>query len=45
MKQKKKGKISGNILDSLGAGLLGNLFAGKGSIRADECTIRAGKEI
>ena len=31
------------LLGTLGANLLGNLFTGKGTIRADEGTIRTGK--
>ena len=32
------------FLDRLGASLLGNLFTGKGTIRAGEGTIRAGQD-
>ena len=32
------------LLGTLGASLLGNLLTGKGTIRAGECTVRAGQE-
>ena len=36
MKQKTKRGSLGMLLDTLSAGLLGNLLTGKGTIRADE---------
>ena len=35
MKQKQKGGSLGMLLSTLGASLLGNMFAGKGIVRAD----------
>ena len=32
------------LLRTLGASLLGNLLTGKGAIRADEGTVRAGQD-
>ena len=45
MKQnkKKKGGLLNMLLRTLGASLLGNVLKGKGTIRAGEETIRAGK--
>ena len=43
MKQKKKGGFLSMLLGTLGACLLGNLLAGKSTIRAGEGTIRAGQ--
>ena len=37
-------KIFGMLLSTLGASLLGNLLADKGTIRAGEGTIRAGQD-
>ena len=42
-KEQKNGFIS-MLLGTLGGSLLGNLLAGKGTIRADEGTIRAGQD-
>ena len=37
--KRTKRKISWNVLDTLGANLLGNLLTGKGTIRASEGTV------
>ena len=42
--KEQKGRFPSNLLGTLGAGLLGNLFTGKGTIRAGEDTIRAGQD-
>ena len=42
--KKQKGEFFSMLLGTLGATLLGNLMIGKGTIRADECTITAGEE-
>ena len=42
-KEQKEGFL-GMLLGTLGASLLGNLLAGKGTIRAGESTIRAGQD-
>ena len=42
--KEQKGRFSSILLGTLGAGLLGNLFTGKGTIRAGEDTIRAGQD-
>ena len=41
--KKKKGGLLNMLLRTLGASLLGNVLKGKGTIRAGEETIRAGK--
>ena len=43
VKEQKGGFVS-MLLDALGASLLGNMLAGRGVIRAEEGTIRAGYE-
>ena len=46
MKQRnKKGGILGMLLGTLGAGLLVNLLADKGTVTAGEGTIRAGENV
>ena len=40
--KEQKGVFFGMVLGTLGASLLGNLSKGKGTITADEGTIRAG---
>ena len=42
--KEQKGSFPSILLGTLGAGLLGNLFTGKGTIRAGEDTIRAGQD-
>ena len=42
MKYKRKMRIPWNVI-SLGASLLGNLLASKGTIRVSEATIRPGE--
>ena len=42
--EEQKGWFIGMLLDTLGASLLGNPLAGKGTIRAGECTIRTGQD-
>ena len=42
MKQKKKKVYFSVLLGTLGAGLLGNMLAGKGNIRAGEGMMGAG---
>ena len=42
-KQKQKGRFLGMLLGTLGDNLLENLLTGKGTIRTDEDTIRAGQ--
>ena len=39
----QKGGFLSMLLGTLGASLLGNLLAGKGTIRVGEGTVRAGK--
>ena len=34
----------GMLLGTVGASLLGNLLTGKGTVRAGECTVRAGQD-
>ena len=41
--KEQKGGFLGMLLGTLGASLLGNLLAGKGTIRAGEGTVRASK--
>ena len=41
--KEQKGEFVGMSLGTLSASLLGNLLTGKGTIRADEGTIRAGE--
>ena len=41
--KEEKGEFVGMSLGTLSASLLGNLLTGKGTIRADEGTIRAGE--
>ena len=42
--KEQKGRFPSILLGTLGAGLLGNLFTGKGTIRAGEDTIRAAQD-
>ena len=42
--EEQKGRFLGMLLGTLGASLLANLLIGKGTIRADEGTIRAGEK-
>ena len=42
--KEQKGGFLGMLLGTLGASLLGNLLTSKGTIRADEGTIRAGQD-
>ena len=42
--KEQKGGFLGMFLGTLGASLFGNLLTGKGSIRADEGTVRAGQD-
>ena len=42
--KEQKGAFLGMLLGTLGASLLGNLLAGKGTCRAGEGTIRAGQD-
>ena len=42
--KEQKGVFLGMLLSTLGASLLGNLLTGKGTIRADEGTIRGRKK-
>ena len=42
--KQQKGEFFSMLLSTLSATLLGNLMTGKGSIRADECTITAGED-
>ena len=42
--KEQKGGFLGMLLDTLGAGLLGNLLTGKGTIRAGEGTIRESQD-
>ena len=44
IKENKKGGFLSMLLGTLGAGLLGSLSTGKGTIRAGEGTIRAGQD-
>ena len=40
--KEQKGGFPGMLFGTLGASLLGNLLTGKGTVRADEGTLRAG---
>ena len=42
--KEQKGLFLGMLLGTLGASLLGNLLTGKGTVRAGECTVRAGQD-
>ena len=42
--KEQKGGFLGMLLDTLAASLLGDLLTGKGTVRAGECTIRAGQD-
>ena len=42
--KEQKGRFPSILLGTIGAGLLGNLFTGKGTIRAGEDTIRAAQD-
>ena len=42
--KKQKGEFFSMLLGTLGATFLGNLMIGKGTIRADKCTITADEE-
>ena len=45
MKQKKKEGFLRILLDTLGASLLGNLLAGKGTIRVGKGTVTADQDL
>ena len=42
--KEQKGEFLGILLDTFGASLLGNMFGGKGVIRAGDRTIKAGQD-
>ena len=42
--KEQRGGFLGILLDTLGASLLGNLLTGKGTMRVDEGTIKAGQD-